>query len=69
MQLVPKTDNPRYRQDRCQCTECGYIFLRRPSLFFRLLALLRGEICPNCASRKTISLAGAVACAGRNAKS
>ena len=69
MQLVPKTDNPRYRKDRCQCTECGYIFLRRPSRFFRFLALLRGEVCPNCASRKTVSLAKQVACAGRDIQS
>ena len=57
MHLVPKTDNPAYAHDRCQCLECGYIFLRTPNPFLRILGMVIGESCPNCTSRKTISLA------------
>ncbi|MBQ7617409.1 MAG: hypothetical protein IJS50_00900 [Desulfovibrio sp.] len=56
MNLVPKIDNPLYSHDRCQCTECGYIFLRSTSLPIRLLGSLCGDKCPNCYSRKTIRL-------------
>ena len=57
MRLIPNPNNPAYSNDRHQCLDCGYIFLRQKNIFFRLLAAIFGETCPNCASRNTVSMA------------
>ena len=57
MHLVPKADDPLYVQNRCQCQDCGYIFLRKTGFLSRCFSLLFGEVCPNCTGKKIISLA------------
>lgn len=59
MRLIPNPNDPANFHDRYQCLDCGYVFLRQKHIFFRILAALLGETCPNCASRKTISIAEA----------
>ena len=56
MHLIPKADDPLYVHDRCQCQDCGYIFLRKTGLLFRCVSLFRGEICPNCTGNHVIPL-------------
>ena len=56
MRVIPKIDNPAYAQDRCQCLDCGYVFLRPRNLILRAIAALFGEECPNCASRKVLNI-------------